>query len=235
MNPHTAHVRSHNAQTSHPACNVLGMALVCVLSIASTACLPAQTAAPPHTAATPTPRQQLQHSRARWETVQKAWGHQYRYRVRWQSAFGFGHTTTIKVQNGRVVQRSYEAWRYSGQPPRAQVERHWTETSVTASPNRKDGAAPALTIDALYDLCEQQLARMATPHEKLYLVFDGQGLLQACFTVNTTIADDAPRQGVPGIELLPPDQGHHSLQRLYQPHETQSTNQPEGKATASQS
>jgi hypothetical protein len=52
----------------------------------------------------------LERSRAAWLKAKAACGGDYSYVVRFQSAFGFGHATTITVRDGKVIQRMFEQW-----------------------------------------------------------------------------------------------------------------------------
>ncbi len=142
----------------------------------------------------------LQSSLLRWHSdAHRSEGH-YRYSVRWQSAFGFGHVTTVTVRDGQVVSRSFEQWGRSDSSDQVRVTRQWAEQGDTIG-THGDGAAPALTLDQLYERCSELLRQPISPDEQETLSFDAAGLLKACYRRNIRVADDAPAIGVPHFDL----------------------------------
>jgi hypothetical protein len=146
-----------------------------------------------------TDSEKLADSLKAWEKAKEECGGEYSYRVRWSSAFGFGHTTTVTVKGNKVVGRTYEEYNRTAPPPPGGPKPKWVETDKDVS-THKEGAE-ARTLDELYavakKLCE---AKVPDGHVRA-IGFDKQGLLAYCYTRDTRIADDALMNGVPHIEL----------------------------------
>ena len=143
---------------------------------------------------------QLEKSLITWETLKKECGGNYTYSKRWSSWVGFGHTTEVVVENNKVVERRYKS--FSGRPtplapglPPAKPEgTSWTEKGNELGKNKQ--GHPAKKLDELYKEAAEILGRPVPPFQRLGLRFDKQGLLLACYTQDTRIADDAPTKGV---------------------------------------
>ncbi|MDH3584905.1 MAG: protease inhibitor I42 family protein, partial [Phycisphaerae bacterium] len=155
----------------------------------------------------------VQASLTKWKQAREACGGNYSYKVRWSSFVGFGHETKIMVQDNKVVVRQFHA--FSGRPvpvrpgqdPAKPQGEHWIEKSPNIGSHKK--GAPPRTLDQLYTEALQVAKRPLQQHERRYVRFDKQGLLLACFTVDTRIADDAPTKGVTISSLsLGPAKGH---------------------------
>lgn len=143
----------------------------------------------------------LKESLAKWEKVRADCGGDYSYQVRWSSFAGFGHTTTVTVKANKVVERKYEVFErpQPGNPPGG-AKLKWVEMGKDLGSHKSEGAAPR-TLDELYAEAAN-LVKMEVPaNHKRYLGFDKQGLLTHCFTVDTRIADDAPRVGISPIQV----------------------------------
>ncbi len=144
----------------------------------------------------------LKDSLAKWETVKKNCQGNYEYSVTWRSFTGFGHSTTVKVKNNEVVERSYyELGRPladCGKDPNAPV---WVETAKAEDLNTNHGGAPAVPLDDLYEKAKEICTKELKPNEKRTLTFDKRGILSGCFIVDTRIVDDVPRVGVEPLEL----------------------------------
>jgi hypothetical protein len=134
---------------------------------------------------------------ATWETLKEQCGGNYSYTVGWSSAFGFGHVTEIVVRDNKVVARKYEEFnRQAPVPPGAEppAGTAWTEEGEAIGSHQK--GAPAKTLDELYAGAKEIVAKELAPHERRYVRLDKQGLPTSCFTIDTRIADDAPRRGI---------------------------------------
>ena len=138
---------------------------------------------------------------ATWKTLKAKCGGNYSYKIRFTSWVGFGNETEIICQNNTVVERKYREWkggpamiRRPGAPAAKPKGISWTENAAEIGTHKK--GAPAKTLDQLYAEARKVLATKLPPHQKRYVSYDKQGLLKSCFTVDTRIADDAPRKGV---------------------------------------
>jgi hypothetical protein len=156
--------------------------------------------APPDTSKQDAER--LERSLAAWAEAKATCGGNYSYVVRFTSAFGFGHATTITVRDGTVVERRFEQWGRPGAgPPPGAPQPAWVETGKDIGSHADAGAAQARTVDELYALAKTVVETKVGPHEVRSLGIDARGLLQQCSVRDTRIADDAPRNGVPPFKL----------------------------------
>lgn len=152
----------------------------------------------------------LDQSERTWRQLRDQAQGSYSYRVRWQSWVGFGHVTTVRVVNGRVLERKFEPFHRPGTPAAAGAPQDagWVERGPEIG--SRDGiAAPALTLDALYDSCRgllsesgpessDRLPRWQAP----VLTLDERGVLQSCTSTQAFVSDDAPVRGVPALVLV---------------------------------
>ena len=143
----------------------------------------------------------LERSLAAWAEVKAACGGSYSYIVRFTSAFGFGHATTITVRDNLVIERKFEQWGRPGpgKPPVAEIA--WVETVAEIGSHADAGATPARTVDELYVVAKTVVETEPAPHHVRSLGIDLRGLLQHCSIRDTRIADDGPENGVPPFEL----------------------------------
>ena len=180
-----------------------GWALACALAVP--ACAQPPTGLPlPSPAASPGPQatqppdaqalQRLQASLATWQAM-RPHVNAYRYQVAFESYTGFRSVTTVSVRAHQVVERRLETRAERG----GALALQWVESSPELG--TRPGAAPALTLDQLYAQALEVVNRPLRAHEQLSLGLDGRGLLQHCFIRDTRIADDAPRLGVPPLQL----------------------------------
>lgn len=144
------------------------------------------------------PAEQLAKSKIKWAETKAKHGDTYNYTVRFQSFVGFGHSTTIFVEKGKVVKRQFEAWDSPKAPPVSGVApmpgKTWVEEEDQIGKHQE--GANAKTLDELYDVAEKVVHTKLENFQKLYLQMDNAGLLRHAFIVDTRIADDAPRKGV---------------------------------------
>jgi hypothetical protein len=141
----------------------------------------------------------LEKSFQTWVDLKAKCDGDYSYSIRWSSWVGFGRETTLVARDGEIVERKYREWSgrpqpvEPGKPPKPDGTT-WTEKGDQLGSHKK--GAPVKTLDELYAEAKQVLERKLAPHERLYVRFNAQGLLQSCFYVDTRIADDAPTTGV---------------------------------------
>ena len=135
-----------------------------------------------------------------WEKLKEECGGNYSYSKHWSSWVGFGHKTEVVVENNKVVERRYKSFSgrprpvAPGQPPAKPQGTSWTEKGKEIGTHKQ--GHPAKTLDELYKEAAGILDRPVPPFQRLGLRFDKQGLLLACYTQDTRIADDAPTKGV---------------------------------------
>lgn len=76
----------------------------------------------------------------------------------------------------------------------------WVDSGKDLGTHKDEGAI-VRTVDELYSEAKKLLEMKVPEHHKRYLGFDKQGLLSHCFIVDTRIADDAPRTGIPPVQI----------------------------------
>jgi hypothetical protein len=181
----------------------VAMMLRCMAVMAAVAMLAGSVVAAAEAA--PGEADQLKASQAKWQKARDAAGGEYSYIVR-RVFFVGAQTTTVKVKDGKVVERTYlEQGPPQPVPPGAQPpvpQPKWVETGKEVG-THKEGA-PARTVDELYAEALKVAAQPLAEHEKRYVGFDEQGLLTHCFVMDTRIADDAPQTGVTGLRIALP-------------------------------
>lgn len=147
---------------------------------------------------TDSPPDQLAKSKTKWAEAKAKHGNNYTYTISFQSFVGFGHITTVFIENGKVVKRQFKAWDSPNAPqlPGALPvpTKTWDENGDQIGKNPE--GATAKTLDELYDAAEKVVNTKLESYQKLYLQMDTEGLLRHAFIVDTRIADDAPRKGI---------------------------------------
>lgn len=149
--------------------------------------------------AAPTDVERLATSRATWEQARDAAGGNYSYEVP-QVFMMSRQTTRFVVQQGKVVERSFEQFVGPPGPPppgggSPVPTTAWTETGADIG-THGDGAAPPRTVDELYDEAATLLARPAAEFKQRSLGINDRGFLDHCFDRDIRIADDGPLEGV---------------------------------------
>ncbi len=135
-----------------------------------------------------------------WAKAKEASGGNYSYTVGFQSAFGFGQTTTLVVAGNKVVERRFEEFNRNEppQPPDlnqgAAPPNGYLEKGAAVGKNPK--GAPALTLDQVY-ADALKIASLPLPeNERRFVRVNKEGLLLSCFTVDRRIRDNAPIKGI---------------------------------------
>ena len=144
-------------------------------------------------------KKRLQQSFKTWQRKKQECGGDYSYKKYWSSWVGFGHETTVVVENNKVVSRSFRS--FSGKPvPVAPGQapkpdgKTWTERGPEVGKNKQ--GHPPKTLDELYDEAKAIVHGPVPPFNRMSLRTDKNGLLLACYLQDTRIADDAPTKGV---------------------------------------
>lgn len=129
----------------------------------------------------------LEESYTQWTDLKKTNGDSYIYEVRFSSWAGFGHITKIKVEEGVVTSRAYEAYRTNESNER-EITETYTETGAELGTN-ETGAKPA-TIDELYNSCASEYLIVDAEQNTIYFDAKLDGLMNICGFVPKDCADD---------------------------------------------
>jgi hypothetical protein len=126
---------------------------------------------------------ELDASRDRWEALRDASRGTYAYSVPFQSWTGARTRTRFRVENDRVVERSFT---YHGQD--GEVIENWTETGAALGSHPH--GAPVRLIDDLYDVCADEVLTVDPGENDITLTFDDRGILDTCTYFPDDCADD---------------------------------------------
>ena len=136
-----------------------------------------------------------------WESIKTKCQGNYSYKVSFSSWVGFGHETTIVVENNKVTERHYRSFNRRPKPvaPGAGVipppeGEHYLEKGLQLGKNKK--GAPVKTLDELYQIALATAKKPLKQFERRFIRNDKQGLLVSCYIMDRRIADDAPRNGL---------------------------------------
>ncbi len=175
--------------------------------IAAEAPVPGPAAAPTADAAAAL-KTKLAASELAWRKLRDEYKGNYEYDVMFTSWVGWSHTTTIVVNDNKVVarkfqQRSNKPPEPGKTPPAADAgTTGWQETTAAELGKNREGA-PAKTIDELYQHAAEVVGKGVQEHQRWTTVFDANGIIRCFGFTDKRIADDAPLTGV-SIDALRP-------------------------------
>lgn len=130
-------------------------------------------------------RGKLLASAEKWRQVKET-RPDYQYAISYASWAGFGHKTEVRIEQHRIVQRSYTAWN-----AQHLNQEQWVESEIELDQHKQ--GAKALTLGQLYDRCETEVLSQSPLRNQIELSFDDEGLLQSCSYLPRTCADDCSR------------------------------------------
>ena len=145
-------------------------------------------------------KEQLNKSLKTWEDLKGKCGGNYSYKVKWSNHLGFGHETVLVVRNNQVVERKFTQWKSSPttNAPAKEIGKAsadtWTERDAEVGSHKKGAAGK--TLDQLYRDADKLLKVKLKPYHSLTVQMDKQGLLQACYFIDTRLPADPPHTGV---------------------------------------
>ncbi len=114
-------------------------------------------------------------SQSAWLTAKSQNGSAYLYRVEKVSGDGSGELTSLTVAEGAVIQRVFK--RYDDLDFRMGLTAEWAEEQ--SSVGAHDEGAAALTVDDLYDTCQDSVLNKGEDFDIVFEV-DARGLLKTC-------------------------------------------------------
>lgn len=127
-------------------------------------------------------------SLSQWKDLKKENGNSYVYSTTFGSWAGFGSTTELKIEDGNVVARKYEAFRINETNGVREITDTYAETKADLG-SHEDGA-DLLTIDDLYHSCGKEYLRVDEANNELYFEARPDGLMTLCGFVPKGCADD---------------------------------------------
>lgn len=138
-----------------------------------------------------------------WNGLKAEHGDTYRYEVAHGFYLGFGSITTVTVQNGRVVARTYEEGQTNNKGELIVDKQYgWTEKGVEVG-SREGGAAPR-TVDELYRECQDDVLTRNPRVNRISLGFYNSGVLKSCsYAPKNEVVDAAPGVFIDALKLPP--------------------------------
>ncbi|WP_066633574.1 hypothetical protein [Labilibacter marinus] len=132
-------------------------------------------------------------SKSFWNDMKKENGNSYEYETTFTSWTGFGSTTTFKVEEGVVTERTYTEFNADeGASGEIQLE-SYKEVGDEVGDHEK-GAKP-VSIDELYESCASEFLVACPCDNTLYFETESNGLMNLCGFVPDGCQDDC-YQGV---------------------------------------
>ena len=116
-----------------------------------------------------------------WQSAKAGLGDSYCYETLSVSWTGFRGRTAVRVEGGQVTQRAYEDTRGES----------YTETQSTLGQHER-GAKP-LTLDRMYEICEQDVLTQPASENLVDFAVDSNGLMMWCLYSPIGCADDCSR------------------------------------------
>lgn len=126
-----------------------------------------------------------------WNNLKKDNGNSYKYTTSWSSWVGAGGKTTLTINKGIVISRSYEAYRYDEVNGDKIITESYEENQENLNSN--DSGSPTLTIDQLYDSCINDYLVVNRNSNKIYFSTNDIGIVSLCGFVPKNCADDCFR------------------------------------------
>lgn len=118
-----------------------------------------------------------------WQALKETHGGAYEYDVVFASWIGFRSTTTLEVRDDEMVGRSYEAYDAEGE-----LTESWTEEGAALGSH--ESGAPLRTVEALYDVCRDEVLTQDRSENDIFLEFREDGVLKQCEYFPKNCADD---------------------------------------------
>lgn len=127
-------------------------------------------------------------SLGKWGDLKTKNGNSYVYQTTFSSWAGFGSTTELRIENGKITQRVFEAYTIDSNTGNINITDSYTETVSDLGAN-EIGAA-LRTIDDLYSSCAGKYLIVDESKNTLYFQTEINGLMTLCGFVPNQCMDD---------------------------------------------
>jgi hypothetical protein len=124
-----------------------------------------------------------------WSALKVANGNSYTYSTSFASWTGYGSVTTLNIEKGIVISRTYEAYRYE----RGTKTITDTYSEGVGDLGTHDRGHPLLTIDDLYHSCAKEYLIADRDDNTVYFETGEAGLMASCGYVPKYCQDDCFR------------------------------------------
>jgi hypothetical protein len=135
----------------------------------------------------------LADSEATWQRARDAHGNSYTYTHVRSSFSGPLKRTTLTVEQGAVVSRAFVLFERDPQTGIPAVTDTWNEQGAEIGSHAE--GAPALTLDAYYRQCRDEILAHVPAQSHGQVILDGNGFLIACGTVRDDNCADGCGEG----------------------------------------
>lgn len=130
----------------------------------------------------------FQDSYKAWLNFKDASANSYRYKITSGSWTGLSTETTITVQSGKIVRRSYIAKGYKdNRPPEIVTYEQWEEDE--AAINSSVNGFKAVTLDEIYERARQEWL-VKRSDGKVYFEAKNNGMISSCGYIPNECIDD---------------------------------------------
>jgi len=136
----------------------------------------------------------LRESRAVWEKNKGKYQNSYTYTRAFSSWVGFGHKTTVRVKNGVVVERHFEAFNRD-----KKITESYTEGPKDIGTHKR--GEPVSTMEELYEECANAHLKQNPKTNVLSLRISQDGILGGCTYRSIWCVDDCTR-GLKGFRFF---------------------------------
>ncbi|MEL7122356.1 MAG: hypothetical protein AAFO07_23120 [Bacteroidota bacterium] len=124
----------------------------------------------------------------KWNDLKDSNGKSYVYQTSFTSWAGFGSITEIRVEDGKVTSRKYQAFNYNDMTGEREVTFSYSETASKLGSNQQ-GTAP-WTIDEWYNSCLSKYLVVDDKNNTIYFETEDNGLMTLCGFVPNNCVDD---------------------------------------------
>lgn len=127
-----------------------------------------------------------------WLSYKQSVNNSYSYTVNTGSWTGFGTETVINVINGKIVSRSYTAYRLVANPPNGSTKtivNSWSENAASLNTHAHEGAE-LLTLDEVYAKAKSVWLAADKKENDVYFEALNNGLISDCGYVPKGCQDD---------------------------------------------
>lgn len=122
-----------------------------------------------------------------WQTFKTSSNDSYRYQVSFSSWTGYSGETTITVNKGKVVKRSYIGKSIKQPSNEVVINEEWTEEENSLNTHQNGDAA--LTLDQIYEKAKT-VWLVKNKNAEISLETKNNGMISACGFVPDNCADD---------------------------------------------
>lgn len=123
-----------------------------------------------------------------WHQLKSSHGNSYTYETSTGSWAGYGSATTLEIENGIIISRTYQ--RYQIDESNGDKINIDSYTETTEDLGSHDYGASLLTFDEIYDICAEEYLTVDKKNNTIYFETTENGILELCGYVPNNCMDD---------------------------------------------